>query len=168
MLKSMNLLKTLKQKVKKVDDIITHFWTHAELQLGFLAGFIWSWFNFALGGIDAPIKALAILIILDFITGVSAAYKKDEVSSAIGARGIRKKVGIFICVMLANLLDTATNMNMFRGMVITGFAIIEGMSLIENVDRLGYGDIIPEFLRGKMIQIEHEKNLKEDSDKWKE
>lgn len=150
--------------VRRLMTTISNLWTHVELQIGILAGIAWGWINFALGGIDTPIRALAILVCLDFVTGVSAAYKNDTLSSRIGAKGIRKKVGIFICVMFAYLLDSAMGMNMFRGMVISGFAIIEGLSLIENVDRLGYGDIIPKFLRVKMAQIEEEKHLKEDSD----
>ena len=46
-------------------------------------------------------------------------------------------------------------------MVISGFAIIEAMSLIENIDRMGYGFIIPDFLRNKLSQIADEKKLKE-------
>ena len=47
-------------------------------------------------------------------------------------------------------------------MVIAGFALIEGMSLIENIDRMGFGYIIPAFLRDKMKQIAEEKRLKGD------
>ena len=70
-----------------------------------------------------------------------------------------RKAGIFICIIIAYLLDTATGVIMFRGMVITGFAIIEVMSLVENFDRMGYGDMIPLFLRVHLQQIAEEKKL---------
>lgn len=155
------MMKPLWLKIREVKTILSSLWTHAEIQLGIWAGVLWGWLNFALGGIDTPIKALAILVCLDFFTGVTAAYKRGDLSSRIGAKGIRKKVGIFVCIMFAYLLDTATSLNMFRGMVISGFAIIEGISLIENFDRLGYGDFIPSFLRAKLAQIGEEKHLKE-------
>ena len=82
-------------------------------------------------------------------------------SSKVGSKGIIKKAGIFVCIMFAYLLDTAMATHMFRGIVISGFAIIEAMSLIENIDRMGYGFIIPDFLRNKLSQIADEKKLKE-------
>lgn len=108
---------------------------------------------------------MAILIILDFITGVTAGYVRGELSSSIGAKGIAKKAGIFVCIMFAYLLDSAMAMQMFRGMVISGFAIIEAMSLMENIDRMGFGWLIPSFIRQKLQQIANDKqvlNLKED------
>jgi len=136
-----------------------------ELKLGAIFGVLWAAFDLAIGGIDTPIKALALLIALDFATGIFAGWKRDELSSSVGAKGIAKKAGIFICIMLAYLLDSAMAMNLFRGMVISGFAIIEAMSLVENLDRMGYGWVIPGFLRNKLIQIAEEKKLNEEVDK---
>lgn len=120
---------------------------------------LWAFFNLAIGGIDTPIKALAILMILDFITGVTAGYKQNELSSSVGAKGIIKKIGVFGCIMIAYILDSAMAINMLRGMVISGFAIIEALSLIENMDRMGFGWIIPDFLRTKLSQIADEKKI---------
>lgn len=134
-------------------------WSSIEIKAGAVAGLIWAIFDLAIGGIDTPIKALAILMVLDFITGVSAGFHKGELSSRVGAMGLWKKVGIFVCIMFAYLLDLATSMQMFRGMVISGFALIEAMSLIENIDRMGYGFLIPRFLRTKLAQIKEERGI---------
>ena len=123
---------------------------------------LWALFDLAIGGIDTPIKALAILIVLDFVTGVTAGYRTGSLSSQVGSKGIIKKVGIFVCIMFAYLLDNAMAIQMFRGIVISGFAIIEAMSLIENIDRMGFGYIIPEFLRTKLALIAEEKKIKGD------
>lgn len=139
-------------------------WTATEMKTGAFFGAIWGFLDLALGGIDAPIIALATLIILDFITGISGAYMYHELCSRIGAMGLIRKAGIFVCIMLAYLLDTAMAVSMFRGMVITGFAIIEAMSIIENIDKLGFGYIIPCFLRVHLAKIAAEKNLTERSD----
>ena len=134
-------------------------WTTTELKTGTFFGLIWGALDLMLGGIDAPIMALSCLIMLDFLTGVMAAHKNSELNSRTGATGLMRKAGIFICIIIAYLLDTATGVIMFRGMVITGFAIIEVMSLVENFDRMGYGDMIPLFLRVHLQKIAEEKKL---------
>ena len=121
---------------------------------------MWGAFSLAIGGIDTPIKALCILITIDFITGIAAGYKTDSLSSKCGSKGLFKKIGIFIAIMLAYVVDCAMAANMLRGMVISGFAIIEAMSIVENTDRMGYGFLIPDFLRSKLIQIADEKKIK--------
>ena len=123
---------------------------------------LWAFFDLAIGGIDTPIKALAILIVLDFVTGITVGYRTGSLSSRVGSKGIIKKVGIFVCIMFAYLLDNAMAIQMFRGIVISGFAIIEAMSVIENIDRMGFGYIIPDFLRTKLAQIAEEKKIKGD------
>ena len=135
-------------------------WTTTELKTGTLFGLLWGMLDLMLGGIDAPIMALSCLIMLDFLTGVTAAYKNAELNSRTGGVGLMRKAGIFVCIIIAYLLDMATGLMMFRGMVITGFAIIEVMSLVENLDRMGYGEIIPLFLRLHLQKIAAEKNLK--------
>lgn len=135
-------------------------WTTTELKTGTLFGLLWGLLDLMLGGIDAPILALSGLIMLDFLTGITAAYKNAELNSRTGAAGLMRKANIFVCIIIAYLLDTATGLMMFRGMVITGFAIIEVMSLVENFDRMGYGEIIPVFLRIHLQKIAAEKNLK--------
>ena len=136
-----------------------HLWTNAELKIGAIFGALWGLFDFLVGGIDTPIKALAILIILDFITGVSAGYHLRELSSTVGAKGILKKCSMFVCIMLGYLLDCAMGICMFRGMIISGFAIIESLSLIENIDRMGFGWMIPDFVRAKLAQIQEDKHI---------
>ena len=148
--------------MKEVDSILGNLWTTAELKTGALFGMLWALLDLAVGGIDTPIKALAILIVLDFVTGITAGYRTGSLSSKVGSKGIIKKVGIFVCIMFAYLLDNAMAIQMFRGIVISGFSIIEAMSLIENIDRMGFGYIIPDFLRTKLNQIAEEKKIKGD------
>lgn len=140
-------------------NMFLNLWSSVGVKAGAIAGLIWVFLDMAVGGIDTPIKALAILMVVDFITGVSAGYHKGELSSRTGAKGIWKKVGIFVCIMVAYMLDLATSMNMFRGMVISAFAVIEAMSLVENVDRMGYGYLIPACFRTKLAQIKKERGI---------
>lgn len=103
---------------------------------------------------------------MDFITGVTAGYRTGTLSSRVGAKGLLKKGSIFLCIVIACLLDMAMSMHVFRGMVISAFAIIEAMSLVENIDRMGFGAYIPEFLRVRLKQIADEKVIvKKEDDK---
>lgn len=104
-------------------------------------------------------------MLCDFITGVMAGYRTGTLSSRTGAKGICKKCGVFLCIMIACLLDMAMKVDMFRGMVISAFAIIEAMSLVENIDRMGYGEHIPEFIRVKLRQIADERHITKEEDK---
>ena len=157
---------TTTQQTKEVDTItFHHFWTQTELCVGVIAGMLWAFLDFCLGGIDTPIKALAILMCMDFITGVTAGYHTGTLSSRVGAKGLLKKGGILLCIIIACLLDMAMSMHVFRGMVISAFAIIEAMSLVENVDRMGYGAYIPEFLRVRLKQLADEKGIVKEDDK---
>jgi toxin secretion/phage lysis holin len=138
---------------------IQNLWTNTELTLGAIFGICFTCLDKAVGGIDASIEALAVLMIVDVLTGIAAGLKHHRLSSAIGARGLFKKAGIFLCILIGFLLDTAMNADIFRDMVIAGFALIECMSLIENIDRMGFGYIIPAFLRTKLKQIADEKDI---------
>lgn len=143
-------------------ETITTLWTQLEVKLGIAAGLLWNAFSFAVGGLDASIGALAVLMCLDVLTGIAAGIRHHRLSSAVGSKGLFKKAGIFVCILIGFMLDTAIHVDIFRDMVIAGFALIEGMSLIENIDRMGFGYIIPAFLRDKMKQIAEEKRLKGD------
>ena len=59
-----------------------------------LGGFI-GWY---LGGFDGFLYALIAFVIADYITGVLAAINQQELSSAVGFRGIARKVLIFVLV----------------------------------------------------------------------
>ncbi|MDD3157041.1 phage holin family protein [Anaeromusa sp.] len=116
--------------------------------------------SFLVGGFDQAAQALMVLIIGDYITGMLAAWKTGTLSSQKGFMGIPRKVAIILVVSLANMLDLGMGLNhLLRGMVICGYAGMEGLSLLENVDRAGYGGYIPVFLRTKLAQLREEKGV---------
>lgn len=158
--------KTNKEKeTKTILQHIQELWTAAELKAGAVFGLCFTCLDKALGGIDSTIEALAVLMALDVITGVAAAWKHHSIRSAVGTHGLFKKAGIFVCILIGYLLDTAMSIDLFRDMIIAGFALIECMSLIENIDRMGYGYIIPSFIREKLKEIAREKKLNESEEK---
>ena len=63
---------------------------------GIVGGFLSNLF----GGYDVILSALIILVILDYVTGVLKAIYTKTLSSAIGFKGLIRKVVIFIVVVL--------------------------------------------------------------------
>ena len=66
---------------------------------------IGGWLGWFLGGVDGLIYALIGFVTADYITGLMCAIADKKLSSAVGFKGICKKVLIFGYVGLANILD---------------------------------------------------------------
>lgn len=81
---------------------------------------------------------LLIAIVIDYISGLIKAYECKVLSSKIGFRGILKKVGILLVVMLAVLIDrVAGETGAIRTLVIYYFVANEGLSIVENLAEAG-------------------------------
>jgi len=61
--------------------------------------------GFVFGDMDGLMKALVVLIILDYISGVIAAVVEKKLSSEVGAKGIAKKIFMLLIVAVANIVD---------------------------------------------------------------
>ena len=119
---------------------------------------IGGYIGFYLGEIDAFIYTLLAFVIADYITGVLRAGVERKLSSAIGFKGIAKKIMIFIVVGIANLCDV----NLIKGdgtMIRTGIIFFyianEGLSILENSVALGLP--VPEKLKDILKQFKEEK-----------
>lgn len=109
--------------------------------------FIW-----LVGGIDIALSCLLVAIVIDYISGLIKAYETKTLSSAIGFRGILKKVGILLIVMLAVLVDRITIDNGgIRTLVIYYFVANEGLSILENLAQAGLP--IPKSLKNALKVI---------------
>ena len=95
-------------------------------------------FIYLLGGWDVALICLVIAIVLDYISGLIKAYTNKQLSSKIGFKGILKKVGILLIVMLSVLVDRVTgNTGAIRTLVIYYFVANEGLSILENLGQAG-------------------------------
>lgn len=95
--------------------------------------FIATGFMWLVGGFDLAFKTLAIIMLLDYITGVISAMYKKKINSKIGFKGILKKSLYIIVIILATLLDTLLNQNVIRYVVIYFFVANDGISILENI-----------------------------------
>ena len=108
--------------------------------------------------------ALIAFVVIDYITGVMCAIADKSLSSAIGFKGICRKVLIFALVGVGHILDTQVigNGSVMRTAVIFFYISNEGVSLIENAVHLGLP--VPQKLKNVVEQL-HERGEKEDSEK---
>ena len=119
-----------------------------------------SWF---FGGANGFIYALIAFCIMDYITGILAAWEKCILSSSTGFKGIAKKITIFILVGITNIIDRELlGHNAFlRDAVISFYLANEGLSILENAVLIGIP--IPEVLKSKLLQLKDNKDNKENS-----
>lgn len=118
-------------------------------------------FSFIVGGIDTAIQWLIVLCIADYVTGMIAAFKTGKWSSSNGFKGIAKKAIMFCIIGVCVGLDTILKINTFRDIAIFAYALNEAGSILENIDRMGLGSIIPSFLRNGIEQLKKKNDEKE-------
>jgi len=133
-------------------------YTQIELRIMALFSAIGAVFSFLVGGIDSLVTALLIFVALDYLTGLIAAWKTATLNSQKGFEGIKRKVVMLVIVIMAHWIDVSIfGASTCRSMVIFAYLGNEGLSIIENLDRMGYGEYIPVFIREKLVQLRREK-----------
>ena len=132
----------------------------AKLQMACTA--IGGWLGYFLGGMDGLLTALIIFMVLDYITGLMCAIIDKKLSSAVGFKGICKKVLILLLVGVANIVDVHVvgTGSALRGAVVCFYLSNEGLSLLENAAYIGLP--VPEKLRTVLAQL-HNRDGKTDT-----
>ena len=126
-----------------------NIWNAIQMAFTALGGFL-GWF---LGGFDGFLYALVVFVVIDYITGIMCAINDHTLSSAVGFRGICRKVLIFCMVGIGNILDVNImgEGHVLRTAVIFFYLSNEGVSMLENATHLGLP--IPEKLKEVLAQL---------------
>ena len=134
------------------------FWNMIQLLFAGIGG----WLGYFLGGCDGLLIALLLFVITDYITGVMCAIADKKLSSAVGFKGICRKVLIFLLVGIANILDMQVigTGSVLRTAVIFFYLSNEGVSLLENAAHLGLP--VPEKMKDILAQL-HDRAEKEEN-----
>ena len=134
------------------------FWNGVQVVFTAIGG----WLGWFLGGCDGLLYALIAFVVIDYITGIMCAVADKKLSSAVGFKGICKKVLIFALVGLGHILDTRVigAGSVLRTAVIFFYLSNEGVSLIENAAHLGLP--VPKKLKEVLEQL-HDRAEKEDN-----
>ena len=122
-----------------------------------IIAFICTGLIYLLGGFDVALTCLLIAIVLDYISGLLKAYVTKSLSSKIGIKGIIKKVGVLLIVMLSVLIDRVTGeTGAIRTLVIYYFVANEGLSILENLGQAGVP--IPQNIKKALQALKKESN----------
>ena len=94
---------------------------------------------YMVGGWDDAMNILLILIVVDYITGLIRAAMRGELDSKIGAKGIVKKLCMFIVIAVAVQIERFIGQPESLHNVVCYFYVVnEALSILENV-----GDYVP-------------------------
>jgi toxin secretion/phage lysis holin len=123
------------------------------------------WLGYFLGGCDGLLYALIVFVVLDYITGVLCAIADHRLSSAVGFKGICRKVLIFALVGIANILDVHV---IGTGCVVRTATIFfyisnEGVSILENAANLGLP--VPKKVKEVLKQLHEGAESEDDNER---
>lgn len=122
--------------------------------------------SYLLGGSDKIIVALGIFMIIDYVTGlIIGLFYERNLSSHRAYKGIFKKIGMLMMIVVAVQVDIVTGNDDFfmRNSIIMILIGVEGISLLENLARMGVP--VPKSLARSLEVIA---NQQEDQEKEKE
>ena len=130
------------------------FWNTIQLVFAAVGG----WLGWFLGGCDGLLYALLAFVAVDYVTGIMCAVVDKKLSSAVGFKGIFKKVLIFTLVGIANIVDVQVlgTPGVLRTAVIFFYLSNEGVSMLENAAHLGLP--VPDAIRTVLEQIHDRSN----------
>lgn len=118
-------------------DKMTNIFNHNWLQPIF--AFVGVIVYYLFGSWIELMTVLIVLNTLDVLTGLMSGTKKRKLSSRRFYNGIKRKSGMWILIIVANLIDTIT----FSSMPVAKTAMcsyligIEGLSNLENLGKMG-------------------------------
>lgn len=123
-----------------------------------IAGFLW-------GELDGLLKALLIFMVMDYATGLAAAFREKRLSSAVGFWGILRKGVMLLIVAVGNVVDTQVlggSGSICRSAVIGFYLANEGLSILENAGDLGVK--WPKILQDALEQLKKDKEDDDDEE----
>jgi len=126
-----------------MDDFITTVKASITVCGGLIVGL--------LGGWDIALQVLVIFVILDYMTGMVAAWMERKLNSQIGLRGLIKKICFFIPVGIGYWIDVLLGTEILRSLAIFFYIANEGLSIIENLGRIGIP--VPQKLKDALEQL---------------
>lgn len=117
--------------------------------------------TYLFGAWNSVLETLVIAMIMDYISGVLAAYANPKLAldSHRGFQGICKKIMILLLVSLAHFMDNAMGQQLICVAVTWFFLGNEGLSILENAGKAGLP--IPEKLKDTLQQLSEERERKE-------
>lgn len=134
--------------------------------IGIMGGFIASLF----GGWDGAMTTLLIFMSVDYITGliVAGVFKKSTktengaLESRAGWKGLCRKGGTLLVVLVAHRLDITMGTSFLKDAVIISFICNESISIMENAGLMGI--VLPNALTNaiEVLKNQSEGDIKDE------
>jgi len=140
-------------QISEMFYFVANLYSKTEIKIIAVSGIIGGFIAAAVGGFDKQLMALFILMLLDYATGMYAAWHEHTIFSKRGYQGVMKKLSILVAVSFGVLVDMVLKTDFCRYTVIAGFGVMEAISIIENADRGGYGHVIPPVIRKHLKEL---------------
>lgn len=135
--------------------------TKLETYVGGSVAFVGVFLQHFFGEWNNQMEVLLIFMVVDYLTGLSAAFIQNNVylDSRKGFKGIVKKIVILCLVVLAHQIDILIGQNtLTRNVVLFFFIGNEGLSILENASNCGLP--VPQKLKNTLAQFTEAKNKK--------
>ena len=123
-----------------------------------IGGLMGGWISYALGGIDEGVIWLAIFVGIDYVTGIASGAITGRLESKRGFLGVLKKATMFVIVAVCHGMDVVLETHMIRDGAVVALVANEALSIIENIEKMGFGSIIPRPLRAAVKQIKEKQD----------
>lgn len=109
--------------------------------------------GFLFGEMNGMMWALIVLMLLDYASRVWVAIVEKKLSSAIGSKGIAKKIIMLLIVAVANIVDINVigTGHVLKSVAVVFYIANEAISLLENGSRLGVP--LPKKLVNVLVQL---------------
>ena len=116
-----------------------------KLKLLSIVGIVGSFIASLFGGFDAAMVTLLIFMGIDYMTGLIVAgvfhtsrkTPNGTLESRVGWKGLCRKGGTLLVVLVACRLDLVMGSNFIRDAVVIAFIVNETISIIENAGLMG-------------------------------
>lgn len=102
---------------------------------------------------------LFAFVTTDWLTGVLAACLTGTASSKTGLIGICKKLLILVVGVCFHGLDHVLGISLICTWAVGALCINELLSILENIERAGFGSIIPPIVRHVINQVKEQQEL---------
>lgn len=104
-----------------------------------------SYIAWLMGGYDMSIQTLLIMVVADYVSGIMKAIIQKNLNSYIGWKGLIKKTGIFISIIVAVQIENIIKQpETIHNVLAFFFVVNEGISILENLTEIGVP--VPAFL----------------------
>lgn len=93
--------------------------------------------SFLFGAWHITLGILAVMVVLDIISGITKGFMLKEVRSRKLSNGLFRKAGFVFLIILANMMDMWVGFPIFRHLVVGLLIANEAVSILENLTQMG-------------------------------